>query len=97
LAGEQDARAAGDDRGGGERVAGHVQERPSACSRRGPRPTSSAAITPFISTPAAATIIISGLHGDRRERRWTASIAIQSEMTMSVAALMKAASTPARW
>ena len=60
-------------------------------------PHSSAAMTPFITTPAAATIIISrGCTTTGVERRWTASTAIQSEMTISVAALTKAASTPAR-
>ncbi len=61
-------------------------------------PHSSAAMAPFIATPAAATIImILGCTATGELSLCTASTAIHSEMTISVAALMNAASTPARW
>ena len=59
---------------------------------------SSAAITPFISTPAAATIIMSrGCTWVGALRRWMASMAIQPAMMINVSALRNAAKTPARW
>jgi len=60
-------------------------------------PQSRAAITPFMSTPAAATIIMMrGWTATGALRRWMASKPIHNEMAIRVAALMKAARTPAR-
>ena len=53
---------------------------------------------PFITTPAAATIIMSfGSTATGATKRCSAAMAIHAARTASVSALTKAASTPARW
>ncbi len=58
---------------------------------------SSPAIRPFITTPAAATIIISfGWTVIGTAKRWIAAIASHTERTIRVSAFTNPASTPAR-
>jgi hypothetical protein len=97
LAGEQDARAAGDDGGGGERVAGHVEKGRAQVDVAGHAPEQGGDDAVHQHAGGGYDHHEPGCTATGAERRWTASMTIQSEMTMSVAALMKAASTPARW
>ena len=56
-----------------------------------------AAMAPFIRTPAAATaIMMRGWTATGATMRWMAASAIQAARKISVSALTKAASTPAR-
>ena len=58
----------------------------------------SAAMAPFMRTPAAATaIMMRGWTATGATMRWMAARVIHAARTMSVSALTKAARTPARW
>ncbi len=89
LAGEQDARAAGDDSGGGERVAGHVQKGRAQVHVAGHAPQQRGNHAVHHHAGRGHEDHQPGLHRHRCESRWTASMAIHSEMTMSVAGVEK--------
>ena len=95
-AGKGNGEAAGNDGGGGKRIAEHVDEGAADVASRLTRDSIQARM-PFMMTPTAAVAIMSrGSTICGCMKRSTAATASQTAMPIRASALTKAASTPAR-